>query len=130
MQQVLIRNLSVESAKPVWAWYCDTFTCRLRGLTFRRSLPIDEGLLLVQNRDSRLDAAIHMLGVWMDLAVIWIDSSRVVVDLRLARRWRPIYVPERPARYILEVPAPRLSDFHLGDRLGFEGGPLAGALTD
>ena len=120
MQQLLIHNLSVKAVKPVRAVYCKSFLCRLRGLTFRRNLSIDEGLLLVQNRDSRVDAAIHMLGVWMDLAVIWIDSNRVVVDSRLARRWHPIYVPERPARYILEMAAARLNDFHLGDQLSFE----------
>ncbi|MGD9092001.1 MAG: DUF192 domain-containing protein [Anaerolineales bacterium] len=116
---MLIQNLSVETVKPVRARYCESFFCRLRGLTFRRNLAVDDGLLLVQSRDSRLDAAIHMLGVWMDLAVIWIDSSKVVVDLRLARRWHPIYIPERPARYILEVAATRLSDFHVGDQLSF-----------
>jgi uncharacterized membrane protein (UPF0127 family) len=120
MQQVLIQNLSIETIKPVRARYCDSFLCRLRGLTFRRDLSGNEGLLLVQKHENRVDAAIHMLGVWMDLSIIWIDSSRVVVDSRLARRWRPIYIPKRPARFILEMAANRLNDFHVGDQLSFE----------
>ena len=51
---------------------------------FRSSLANDEGLLLVEARDSRLDTAIHMLFVPMDLAVIWINSKYSVVDTVLA----------------------------------------------
>lgn len=56
----------------------------------------------------------------MDLAVAWIDDTGEVVDVRLARRWRPIYVPKRPARYILEMAASRLKDFRIGDKVEFK----------
>lgn len=100
--------------------YCSSFFCRLRGLTFRRSLAEDEGLLLVQGNDSRLDAAIHMLFVWMDLAVVWINSAGEVVDVQLARRWHLVYVPQRSARYVLETVPARLDEFKVGDRIQFE----------
>jgi uncharacterized membrane protein (UPF0127 family) len=61
-----------------------------------------------------------MLGVWMNLAVIWINTAGEVVDVRLARRWRPAYAPKRPARYILELNANRLHDFNVGDRVAIE----------
>ena len=99
---------------------CATFACRLRGLTFRRELGSWGGLLLDQGRDSRVETAIHMLGVFMDLAVVWISQGRQVVDLRLARAWRPFYVPRRPARYVLEIAPQRLAEFEIGDRLAFE----------
>jgi uncharacterized membrane protein (UPF0127 family) len=92
----------------------------LRGFTFRRALSEEEALLLVQSRDSRLDAAIHMLWVWVDLAVAWINSGGIVVDSRLARRWRPIYLPRYPARYVLEMPPARLNDFQTGDQVVIE----------
>jgi len=79
-----------------------------------------QGLLLVQARESRLDAAIHMLFVWMDLAVIWINASDEVVDVKLARRWRLAYVPARPAIYVLELAAERLGDFEVGERVRIE----------
>lgn len=120
MDYVLIYNLNNKETKPVKARYCNTFACRLIGLTFQRKPAPHQGLLLVQERDSRLDAAIHMLGVWMDLAVVWLNSSKEVVDIRLARRWRPIYIPAHPARYILEMAAEHLADFKVGDRLKFE----------
>ncbi len=120
MQYVLVHNLSRPMARPVMARYCATFFCRLRGLTFRRSLPATEGLLLVRRSDSRVDAAIHMLGVFMDLAVAWINSSDVVVDVCVARAWRPMYIPKAPARYVLEIPPARSGDFQIGDQIRFE----------
>ncbi len=120
MKYTLIYNLDNPELKPVQARYCATFACRLRGFTFQRVPAPYQGLLLVQGRESRLDAAIHMLGVWMDLAVVWINSRQVVVDVRLARAWRPVYVPKLPASYILEMAAEHLVDFKVGDRLNFE----------
>ena len=97
-----------------------SFLCRLRGLTFRRALAANQGLLLVQARDSRMDSSIHMFFVWMDLAVVWINSAGEVVDTCLARQWRPAYIPRRPARYVLELAPERLGDFHIGEVVEFE----------
>ena len=62
------------------------------GLTFRRSLAPQEGLLLVQRNDSRVEATIHMFFMWIDLAVVWINMDNEVVDVQLAKRWRPAYM--------------------------------------
>ena len=120
MQKYLVRNLDNSEMSPLSVDYCDSFFCRLRGLTFRRNLSPEEGLLLVQKNDSRLDASIHMLGVWIDLGVVWINAAMKVVDLRLARSWRPLYIPQRPARFVLESDPIRLNDFRLGDEVYFE----------
>jgi hypothetical protein len=117
MRQVIVKNLDRQQVRPVVARYCADFYCQLRGLTFRRTLPDDQGLLLVQRADSRIEAAIHMLFVYFDLAVIWINNAGQVVDVRLARRWRPAYLPKAPARYILELAASRLGDFKIGDHV-------------
>ena len=102
------------------AHYCESFVCRLRGLTFRHYLENQEGLLLVQARESRADAGIHMWFVFMDLAVIWIDAQGKVVDKKLARAWRSIFIPQKPARYVLEIVPERLDEFQVGDQLQFE----------
>jgi uncharacterized membrane protein (UPF0127 family) len=86
---------------------------------FRSKLEREEGLLLVEARDSRLDTSIHMLFVFMDLAVIWINSEYSVVDSVLARAWHPAYAPHQPARYILEIHPDRLDEFKIGDRVEF-----------
>jgi len=120
MKYALIYNLDNPELKPVQARYCATFACRLIGLTFQRKPAPHRGLLLVQERENRLDAAIHMLGVWMDLTVVWINKRKEVVDVQLARAWRPIYIPKKPALYKLEMAAEHLADFKVGDRLKFE----------
>jgi len=98
---------------------CASFACRLRGLMFRHQIRTDEGLLLVGGRDSRIDASIHMLFVPFDLAVVWINSAMDVVDKALARRWHPVYVPARPARFILEVHPDLLSTYDVGEKVQF-----------
>lgn len=120
MNQLTITNLTRPLISPIKVKRCETFLCRLRGLTFRRSLSSQEGLLLIQKKDGRMDAAIHMLAVFMDLAIVWINTNGVVVDLRLARSWRPIYVPQKPACYILEIAPERLADFQVGDKVEFK----------
>ena len=98
---------------------CASFSCRLRGLTFRRSLGDDEGLLLVGHRDSRADAAIHMLCVFFPIAAIWLDRDARVVDAQLARSFHPLYVPRAPAQYVLEAPPRLLERVKMGDQLRF-----------
>ncbi|MGD1995863.1 MAG: DUF192 domain-containing protein [Anaerolineae bacterium] len=102
-------------------WRCDSFLCRLRGLTFRRGLARDEGLLLVGKRESRVETAIHMFFVFFPIAAVWLDGEGKVVDARLARPFRPLYVPRRPARDILEGPPELLSRLRAGEYLRFEG---------
>lgn len=117
MRRVIVINKTRLSAPVVNAIYCDAFLCQLRGLMFRRSLDRQEGLLLVQKHDSKIEAAIHMLFMWINLAVVWIDTAGQVVDVRLAQRWRPVYIPRSPARYILEMHSDLIGEFEIGDRI-------------
>lgn len=87
---------------------------------FRRSLDPDEGLLLVQKRENRTESAIHMLFMFIDLTVVWINTAHQVVDVKYAKRWRLMYAPQSPARYVLELPAERLDEFKIGDQLHFD----------
>jgi len=87
---------------------------------FRSGVHPDEGLLFIQTSENRLDAAIHMFFVPFDLGVIWLDHNKHVVDLCLAKPWRPFYMPAKPARYILETHPTRLDHFQIGDLISFE----------
>jgi uncharacterized membrane protein (UPF0127 family) len=86
---------------------------------FTRRIPDDRGLLLVQKRDSRLDASIHMMFMWMDLAIIWINSEFSVVDKVLARRWKMGYFPKKAAKYVLETGTSHYQEFNVGDTVRF-----------
>ena len=98
---------------------CDTFFYRLRGLMFRKNISQDEGLLLVQGNDSRVDSSIHMLFVPFKLGVIWINSNFKVVDRIIAKPWGLAYFPTVPAKYTLEIHPDHLTEFEIGDEVKF-----------
>ena len=119
-EQLTVRNETQNRQLLGRVRRCASFVCRLRGLTFRRTLDDDEGLLLAGKRESRTDTAIHMFFVFFPIAAIWLDSNGRVVDAQLARPFRPLYVPRAPARDVLEGPPAMLEQVRIGDRLHFE----------
>jgi uncharacterized membrane protein (UPF0127 family) len=80
--------------------------------------PKGRGLVLVESRQSRAGTSIHMAFVSYSIGVAWLDASGTVVDCRIARPWR-IYVPRRPARFVLEGGVDILERFAVGDVLEF-----------
>jgi uncharacterized membrane protein (UPF0127 family) len=116
---LFVHNLSRPVKAPARIRRCDSFLCRLRGLMFRSHLDLDDGLLLEITHDSRLDSSIHMFFVPFDLAVIWINSERCVVDKIIARGWHPAYFPAQAARYTLEIHPDRFDNFEVGDKVEF-----------
>ena len=118
---IIVRNLNQPDISPACVKYCDSFLCRLRGLTFRERLESDDGLLLVQGgRDSRFDSSIHMLFVPFDLNVVWINTDMTVVDKIIAKSWHPAYFSAQPACYILEIHPDRWEDYQIGDKVEFQ----------
>jgi uncharacterized membrane protein (UPF0127 family) len=117
---ITVQNKSRAISEALHVRYCDTFLTQLRGLTFRSGIAREEGLLLVGNRDSRVDSSIHMLFVPFDLTVIWINSAMQVVDKVLAKSWRPAYFSKQPARYVLEIHPERWGDFEIDDGVEFK----------
>lgn len=114
---VTIENLKKTIEHPAQVGYCDSFLCKLRGLMFRKRLSLNEGLLLVEKQNSRLDTSIHMLFVPFDLAVFWINSEMTVVDKVIAKSWRPAYFPKADAKYTLEIHPERFGDYEIGDKV-------------
>jgi len=87
---------------------------------FRRVLGENEGIVLVERRESRLDTSIHMLFMFFSIAVVWLDSKFRVVDVRLAKPWRLFYAPRAPAQYVIEASPSLLEKISIGDELIFE----------
>ena len=117
-QWIEVRNRSQDNTLLIRAKWCESFLCRLRGLTFRRSLESMPGLLLVQSGESVAEATIHMFGVFFSIGVVWIDASKRVVDLTVADPWK-IYAPNAPAQYVLEGLPELLDRVNVGDALEF-----------
>ncbi len=118
-----MRNRTHPLTRALWVRPCVSFLCRFRGLMFTPPLPPDQGLLFIFPAASRWGTAIHMFGMRYDLAVVWLDDERRVVDVRLARRWRSICVPRAAARYVLELPASWATAFSIGDEVTWDEGP-------
>ena len=87
---------------------------------FKKKIPDDQGLLLVQSSDSKVNSSIHMMFMWMDLAVIWINSEYIVVDRVFAHRWKLAYFPKSAAKFVLETGISHINDFNIGDKVFFE----------
>ena len=117
---ITVNNLTKSTQEPARVGFCDTFLCRLRGLMFRPRLDINDGLLLVEKRDSRIDTSIHMFFVPFNIAVFWINSNMTVVDKVIAKSWRPAYLSKENARYILEIHPDRIGDYEIGDKVEFK----------
>ena len=92
--------------------YCDTFLSKLIGLMFSRKLKHDHGLVLVENNETRINTSIHMMFMNYDITVLWLDKQMVIIDKVLARKWVPIYIPKKPAQYVIE-----LHEYSIGDKL-------------
>ena len=120
MNQLVNIQLNNESlSPPIHVMVCEDFLSRLKGLMLKRDIPIDYGIILVQKKDSKADSSIHMLGVFMDLGIVWINSQMTIVDTTIAKPWRPIYFPSHPAMYTLEVKPARLQEFQINDKVSF-----------
>jgi uncharacterized membrane protein (UPF0127 family) len=67
MNTIHFVNINQPLPTPLHALYCDSFLGRLLGLMFRSSLAPEQGLLLVESRESRIDTAIHMLQIFQPM---------------------------------------------------------------
>ncbi|BAD85309.1 hypothetical protein, conserved, DUF192 family [Thermococcus kodakarensis KOD1] len=88
------------------AWHgkvklADTFLKRFRGLMLVKN--VNHALVFVLPAETRANASIHMFFMLSDIDVIWLDSSRRVVDFKTAKKWR-LYTPKKAAQYIIEGP--------------------------
>jgi len=115
-KSVLVKN--VETASSPWK--------KTRGLMFRRELASDSGLFMVFERERKHE--IWMFGMRFPIDIIFINSDRMVVDIRHSvkpiggdpKTWR-IYKPKQKCKYVLEVNAGLASKTgtEIGDTLSF-----------
>ena len=96
--------------------YCDTFASKLIGLMFSRKLGVNNGIILVENNETRINTSIHMMFMNFDLTILWLDDNMVIVDKVLAKRWIPIYFPKKPAQYVVELHPSKFTEYKIGDQ--------------
>ncbi len=83
---------------------------------------VSYALVFVLPAETRANASIHTFFMLDDIDVIWLDSSRRVVDFKRARKWRLYVPPKNPARYIIEGPVGviRTLDVSEGDLISWQ----------
>jgi uncharacterized membrane protein (UPF0127 family) len=116
----VLRNATTNEVILDRVRWCSSYWCHLKGLQFVLRLPENEGILFVTDHEGRLHTTIHMFFMFFSIGVIWLDKSGVVVDMQLAKPWRPAYAPNSPAQYFLEANRSILNRVQVGDRLRFD----------
>lgn len=116
MKRVNIRKISSPEAV-ITVKYCETFFSKLVGLMFTKELKQDSGLIFIERNETRINTAIHMLFMNYDITVLWLDKNWVVVDKVLAKKWAPIYIPRKPAQFVIELHPSRFSEYSVGEQL-------------
>lgn len=93
----------------------DSFGAKLRGLTFRRSIP--DGYALVFEFDRAARRSVHMLFVPFPVDVVWtVDGS--VTGVRTLPAWYGL--GWATGDRFVELPAGAAGDVAPGDRIGIE----------
>jgi len=115
----VIKNQQGDVILPKAKW-CQSAWCHFKGLQFASPLGESEGLLFVYGGESVANTSIHMFFVFFDIAVVWLDSSGIVVDKKLAKPWRPMYAPAKAAQYFIEAHPSLLERVEIGDELTFD----------
>lgn len=110
---IRIKDKKVISEKIEWA---QSFFQKMRGLMFRRKT--NHALIFVFNYETRLDAAIHMFFVFFSIDVVYLNSNWEIVDIkRNIKPFTPMIVPDKAAKYLIELPAGMGKDLNLKDVL-------------
>lgn len=87
----------------------DTPAKQARGLMFRRQLAQDSGMLFTFNEVGR--HIFWMKNTYIPLDIIWLDGDLTIVDIKenvppcKSGERCPLYMPDGPAKYVLEVNA-------------------------
>ena len=102
------------------ARYLDNFLFKARGLMFSKPLRGGSGLVLVADNEGVLETTIHMLFVFFPIDVVWLNSKKIVVDIK--RGVSPFTLnlaPQKSAKYVLELPKGASKSTKVGDKILF-----------
>ena len=116
-----MKNIKLSKSTPPYSVvnlkYCDTFFSKFKGLMFARELEPDQGIIIAEKNESRVNTAIHMMFMNYDITVLWLDQNMAVIDKVLAKRWAPYYASKEPAQYVVELHRSKFTEYSIGDKL-------------
>ncbi len=104
--------------------YCESSDLRREGLLGRNSLEEDDGILMKMpgGRGGKAGflTSIHMIGMKIPVAAVWLDESGAIVHSVLAKPWRPYYGSPRQAWHILEAHPNHLEKLKVGKKISWK----------
>ena len=96
---------------------CKTTLSKAKGLMFTRKRK-DLGIILDFHEEKRL--TLHMIFVFYPIDVLFLDSSKKVVEMKKALKPFTFYKNKKKARYVIELSQGRLSETQVGDKIKTE----------
>jgi hypothetical protein len=91
---------------------------KMKGLMFEDQKRFNYALVFCLPRESIANASIHMLFVFFPIDVVYLDRNQKVVDI--AKNLQPFslgYVPKKPSKFFVEMPAGKSEGIKIGHRL-------------
>lgn len=99
----------------------NSFSEKFKGLMFERKERFDYGLIFDFGREATWEVSIHMLFVFFPIDLVYLNEQKKIVDIKLGiKPWALNYTPQKPARYLAELPAGIAQAVRLGDQLEWE----------
>lgn len=96
----------------------ESFFSQLKGLMFEDKKNFDYALVFPLAVEGRFSASIHCMFVFFAIDVIYLDKDKKVVDLKKnILPFTPFYMPSKPAKYFVELPAGLSHGVEIGDKL-------------
>ena len=88
---------------------------------FCKSLKFREGIVLVANKEGISNTSIHMFFVFFPIDIIWLDKNLRIVDYKQnVKPFTFLVNPNKPAKYVLELPKKSIKNINFGDQLVFK----------
>ena len=106
----MIRNLTKKNIVSMTTERAESSAQKAKGLMFRKSMPEEHALLMEFGSEGK--HGIWMLCMRFPIDIVYLDRNKKVISIVENARpvsinpftWK-IFHPERPARYVVELPA-------------------------
>lgn len=116
----MIRNISQKKNIIATHRIADNVFSRAKGLMFSREKNFDYGLIFDLERETKIGASIHMFFVFFPINVVFLDSKKKIIDIKLGLKPWQMTKPRDKCRYIIELPAKYGKKlFSIGDKLNW-----------
>ncbi len=97
-----------------------SFFEQLSGLMFKKRKDVDYALIFILKNPSTFSATIHTFFMNFPIHLIFLDSSKKIVDIKKNLKPYSLYKPKQKSKYIVEIPADISIDYlKKGDKLSW-----------